>query len=617
MEGQYFNLLTHSITGAARPSVVTLRSVLQDIKNLRFETCKGKPGFMKAFMTDPRVISHVDGIIKLELETGALDALYADTRRAQLLEWLGDYYYIQLTKISNLDTSTQNHLIQLHAAYIVFSHILPTIFQDGIWVNRDTFKQFKERAASLEHPLLLLPNHQSHIDYIIIHFLYVLSSLETPLVIAGENLNVPIFGPILKRFGAIFIKRRFTDADFWYKPSMKRLLSEKLKSNPQVELFIEGTRSRNGKLMLPKTGFVQLIQESLNGRDAYVQPISLVYEKPYEFHDYLVELNGMDKRQESFSSILSSGLNLLVLKKSPNFGKLVINFDNAFLTLNAQTNIQDLCNMTMQRIHQIGYITEISIVGMALTTLFYRDVHVKKISKLDTCSVVKQLTELLIQKTSTNDHLFSILNMDDETLMQTISSLLRRFLDKHILITDDAYIILEETSLVYFKNSLLSHFVSEMFLIKTKNHYPTLDILKRLFNFEFLTSLIDEQTEIHPEYIPLFGKLLDPFIESYEIVLKNLRGVYATSFKTWLHLLYASSPNVTYKESMNKSNLLYAIYTLQYLGLVKITKVKNIEVVDEQGLLLFQNYLHSLKLGQPPQQEGSVARRVLQIKSKI
>lgn len=608
--------LLHNSSQYSTPSLSTLTTILKDIRSMRWEWNTSRESFRDKFCQDPLVISHVDGIVQLELETGSLLQDQKLQRRHQLMKWFADYYYSQLHSISNIDTDTRNHLLQLHTAYILFHHILPTIFKDGIWIHRDTFHAFKERARATQAPILLLPNHQSHIDYIIIHFLYVISGLSTPLVIAGDNLNVPVFGPILKKLGAIFIKRRFTKDDFWYKSSMKHLLHSKLQLNPQIELFIEGTRSRNGKLMLPKTGFVQLIRDSLNGQQAHIQPISLVYEKPYEFQEYLVELNGMDKKQESFSSIFNTGVSLLS-KKSPNFGKLVINFDTQFITMNDNTDVKQLCNTVMHRIHEIEYITEISVIGLALTILFYRDVHVKKIAKLETITLVKQLTTMLLRKNTQNDHLLALLDLDDDALIQFTSDQLTKFLKEYIHITDHSFVIIEETALVYFKNSLLNNFISEMFLLKTQHHLPTLQILKRLFYFEFLTTTIDETAEISPTTEKLFKKLLDPFIESYEVVLKNLEGVISIQMKTWLHLLYLSSPNVTYKESMNKSNLLYAIYTLQSLSLIEITRINHVKIIDDSGLVLFKNYLHSLRKGEPLIQEDEVLRRVLHTSSRL
>jgi 1-acyl-sn-glycerol-3-phosphate acyltransferase len=611
---QYFNILAR--TGDhPQPSIITFTTLLKDLKQMRWDSYKDKGDFEDQFRNDPQVINHVQKTLLLELETGALDEAYYDQRYEQLMQWFQEYYYKELFSISNVNSDTRNHMLYLHSAYILFNHILPTIFKDGIWVHKETFDSFKKRSKQLNNPLLLLPNHQSHIDYIIIHYLYVLSNLDTPLVIAGENLNVPVFGHILKKLGAIFIRRKFTNDDFWYTSNMKHLLSKKMNSNPQIELFIEGTRSRNGKLMLPKTGFIQLIKDSLKGHDAFIQPISLVYEKPYEFKEYLIELNGMDKVQESFMSIFSTGSDLL-MNKSPNFGRLVINFDPEFLKMNDYPSVKKLCDHTMRRIHEIEYITDISVLGLTLSILFYRDVHVKKIDKLETINLMKQLITMLLEKTTGNDHLLELLDMDDTILIGYCSSLLGKFLNDYVILTQDSFIIVEETSLVYFKNSLLNWFVSEMFLLKTNHHLPTLQILKRLFDFEFLTTKIDEYQKMTPQ-CSIFSKLLDPFIESYEVVLKNLQGVISINLKSWLHLLYLSSPRVSFKESLNKSNLLYAIYTLQSLNLIKVTKVNHLEVIDEDGLRLFTDYLHLLRKNEPLENEDKVFQRVLQSSSRL
>lgn len=614
-----------SNSDVSEKSLSTLRSLITSLLGVdwfdvyripkskeQFTEATFNKAFDDAFDRDERVQDQISQIVTLEIQSGILKPKYVRERRQQLRDWLRGFYYNQLERYSNTSTSTRNnHALHLRIAYVVFAHILPCIFKDGIWIHKRTFYSFLERVKS--HPsatVLLLPNHKSHIDYIIIHFMYARFQLETPLVIAGENLNVPVFGPYLKRLGAVFIKRKFSSDDFWYINNMKNLMGWKTaKPGEQIELFIEGTRSRNGKLMLAKTGFMQLLKESMRGIDAFVQPISMIYEKPYEFNEYLVELNGMDKVQESFTSIFSAGAKLL-LGKSDNYGKLIIKFDDGFLRFHDYPDMKDLGNEVLRKIHDISYITEISVLGLAMSILFYKEVHMKRLKKSAVAVLFKELCVMLAERGADTEHLVRCVSMTDDEIVIMCESLVKNFLFEHVTTEDDEFMIMEETALVYYKNSLLNNFISEMFLIKTNKSPVTMTVLKKLFDFEFLTSRIDDTTELTQRDYLLFGDLLNPFIESYELVLNNLRGVIKITLKRWLHLLYISSPNVSYKESLNKSNILYAIYTLQSLKLIRLNKAIEIEVIDDDKMLQLRQYLHCLRTNRPLQYEHEVFQQV-------
>lgn len=81
-----------------------------------------------------------------------------------------------------------------------------------------------------------------------------------------------------------------------------------------IEAFIEGTRSRIGKLLQPKFGILKIILESiLTGtrvKDAVIVPMSIGYDRVIESAGYVNELLGTPKEKESLVQLLSS-LNIL------------------------------------------------------------------------------------------------------------------------------------------------------------------------------------------------------------------------------------------------------------------------------------------------------------------
>lgn len=82
------------------------------------------------------------------------------------------------------------------------------------------------------------------------------------------------------------------------------------------ECFIEGGRSRTGKLLPPKFGILSFILDSiLSGRveDAIICPVSTQYDKVIETEGYVTELLGVPKKKENLADFLSAS-SILSLK---------------------------------------------------------------------------------------------------------------------------------------------------------------------------------------------------------------------------------------------------------------------------------------------------------------
>jgi glycerol-3-phosphate O-acyltransferase 1/2 len=54
--------------------------------------------------------------------------------------------------------------------------------------------QMLMKASNTGLPLIFLPMHRSHLDYILISFILLNNNIRSPLVAAGDNLRIPVFG---------------------------------------------------------------------------------------------------------------------------------------------------------------------------------------------------------------------------------------------------------------------------------------------------------------------------------------------------------------------------------------------------------------------------------------
>ena len=171
--------------------------------------------------------------------------------------------------------------------------------------------------------LIYIPCHRSHLDYGLLSWILGVNFLPLPHIIAGNNLNLFGIGQILKMGGAVFIRRSFKEQPL-YTETFLTYLHYLLDHQYSIEFFIEGGRSRAGKHLQPKVGFLSMLVEYLQQRpdmDLHLVPVSVVYDKVMEESSYVKELGGIPKRAENLSSLFRSYKLFQV-----NYGKVYVSF---------------------------------------------------------------------------------------------------------------------------------------------------------------------------------------------------------------------------------------------------------------------------------------------------
>ena len=190
---------------------------------------------------------------------------------------------------------------------------------DGIKVNN--LANVQDIAPGKE--IIYVPCHRSHIDYLLLSYLLVNHSLTPPHIAAGINLNMPIIGNILRRGGAFFMRRSFRGNQL-YTAVFNEYLHLLFSRGFPVEYFIEGGRSRTGRLLDPRTGMLAITLTSFlrsSRRPIVFMPVYIGYERVLEGRTYLGELRGQAKKKESIFDLFRV-LSALKLK----FGEVTVNF---------------------------------------------------------------------------------------------------------------------------------------------------------------------------------------------------------------------------------------------------------------------------------------------------
>lgn len=164
------------------------------------------------------------------------------------------------------------------------------------------------REAAQRGTIVLLPSHKSHMDYLLLSWLLHRHSLQLPLIAAGDNLSFFPIGGVLRRGGAFFIRRSFK-GDRLYVAVVDAYLRRLLRDGWPIEFFLEGGRSRTGKLLPPKLGLLNMLIDSALGlpyREVLFVPVSIGYERVLEEGAYVRELLGGEKKKENTAGLIQS-----------------------------------------------------------------------------------------------------------------------------------------------------------------------------------------------------------------------------------------------------------------------------------------------------------------------
>ncbi|MGB5689656.1 MAG: glycerol-3-phosphate 1-O-acyltransferase PlsB [Woeseiaceae bacterium] len=189
---------------------------------------------------------------------------------------------------------------------------------DGIELNH--MELVHEVAKDKE--IIYVPCHRSHFDYLLLAYVTYHAGLQLPHVAAGINLNMPIVGGILRRGGAFFLRRTFK-GNRLYAAVFDSYIHQILVKGHSMEYFVEGGRSRTGRLLSPKGGMLAMTVNSFiksPQRPVVFVPVYFGYEKLIEGDSFISELGGAQKKKESLGGLIRS-----VKSLRDHFGKVYVN----------------------------------------------------------------------------------------------------------------------------------------------------------------------------------------------------------------------------------------------------------------------------------------------------
>jgi len=245
------------------------------------------------------------------------------------------------------------------------------------------------RQAMRDGTPILIPSHKSHFDYLLLSWVMYDNNLVLPHVVAGLNLAVWPISIILRGAGGFFIKRSFAGQRV-FPMVFERYLRELMRQEYPVEFFIEGGRTRSGKLMVPRTGVLNMVLEAAttraSSREVTLLPMAFAYEQVAEEGSYARELGGERKRPETIAQLLRARSVL-----SRRFGRAYLRVGAPLQCTDDFTGDGDRVGRAIvHRIGQVVVLLPTALVAMALLAH-----HTRAITHVDLVARIGRLDALM------------------------------------------------------------------------------------------------------------------------------------------------------------------------------------------------------------------------------
>jgi glycerol-3-phosphate O-acyltransferase len=545
-----------------------------------------------------------------------------------LREYLAQYASEKDLSLSKTHKKAAGYIKEIAANYnttvityfaIVLDWVFKNIF-DELVLNQSEINRMRER--SIEAPLVFVPCHKSHLDYLLLPYVMYKNNMPCPHIAAGRNLSFWPLGPIFRRAGAFFLRRTFKGAPLYAKifaAYLQKLLFEGF----NIKIFIEGGRSRTGKLLAPKPGgLAMLIDAYLEGacKNLYFVPIFIGYDQVLEEDAYLKEIGGGKKNPENIRGLLQARK---FLKKK--YGKVYMRFNDPI-------SIKDYIekkNIDLSKVSTEEYITFVKGFGYKLINSINDNAVAtphgiiasgilncpkNSFTKKQLFSRVRLYMDLLVYM---NSELSESLVIDPDNALKSVTYdfISRDFIE----FADDEDKVIEENTVFiiknnkraiidYYKNSLVSFFADYAYaaaaiLELDQFHFSSMDLslrfkfLERLFKDEFFydeDTTAEEQIEVCIKGFMHEGIIVPegPLADTYRITSKGLRKLkWLASFLVPFFESYKITLLYFEKYKAGKHEGKEQIKKIRSMG-TKLYKANLISLKESLNYINFKNAAH-------------------------
>jgi glycerol-3-phosphate O-acyltransferase len=283
--------------------------------------------------------------------------------------------------LSKMQRKTAFYLKEMAATHSPY--VIDVVTGIMAWVLSLGYQQLEYSTEDLRelyqigetHPLVFLPSHKSNSDHLVLQYVLYQNEFPPNHTAGGINLNFFPIGLLLRRTGIFFIRREFKTNDP-YKFVLRQYVDYLLEKRFPLEWYLEGGRSRTGKLRSPRLGMLSYVVDAyLRGLvdDVVFIPVSIAYDQISDIGAYATEQLGGKKEDESFAWALRfiSNLHRRYGSVHVRFGKPLSLSDTVprgtdLTTERGRYIIPKMAFEISNRINDATAITPISLVTLAL-----------------------------------------------------------------------------------------------------------------------------------------------------------------------------------------------------------------------------------------------------------
>lgn len=324
-----------------------------------------------------------------------------------------------------------------------------------------------KRIAGLEelHPVVFLPTHKSNLDHLVLQYALHEHGLPPNHTAGGINMNFFPVGQLVRRSGVFFIRRSFRE-DAVYKHVLAHYIDYLIEKRFPLEWYIEGGRSRSGKLLPPRFGLLANVVDAYHrgkSEDVLLVPVSIAYDQIQDVGSYVAEQRGGDKERESFAWFVR-----LIRQLRRRYGRIYLAFgepvslrqqlgDGSPADRSARFDLEKLAFEVSVRINRVTPITPTSLATLALLGATGEALSVRE-TRASLASLLEAVKRRDLPTTTDFHHLETDAGVEATLEALVDSGVLTRFdegIEPVYCIGDD-----QQLAAAYYRNTIVHFFVN-------------------------------------------------------------------------------------------------------------------------------------------------------------
>ncbi|HET9389757.1 MAG TPA: glycerol-3-phosphate 1-O-acyltransferase PlsB [Steroidobacteraceae bacterium] len=325
-------------------------------------------------------LSHRRTIVNRVLRTRAVRAAVAQEMREKAID--RRQAFLKARQYAEEIAANYSHAF-IRFMEAALSRLWNRLYDGVVFAHVETLEQ-----AANGNEVVYVPCHRSHMDYLLLSYAIYVHGFAIPHIAAGINLNLPVVGRFLRKGGAFFIRRSFRGNALYTVVFMKYLAAIMARGH-SIEYFIEGGRSRTGRLLQPKTGMLSMTVRSFlrdPARPIVFIPVYFGYERIVEGSTYIGELSGKPKEKETVFGLVRTlrrmrerfgqvhvnlgepiRLTELLERHDPDWRTRTVEDDTRVPWIGAA--VDELAVTIMRRINAAAAVTPINLLAMTLLAM--------------------------------------------------------------------------------------------------------------------------------------------------------------------------------------------------------------------------------------------------------